>query len=115
LEDFMKKAIKQPSRAMPSAKARRTRQGTGKTSPKAKPARNGASNGKPEPEKHGKLTSLIAMLRRPQGASLEQMCKTTGWQAHSVRGAISGAIKKKLGLTVSSDKASGVRIYRIQD
>jgi hypothetical protein len=112
LEDFMEKAIKRPFRVTPGAKARRARQETGKTNTKAKLARKGASS---EPRKQGVLTSLIAMLRRPQGASLEQMCKATNWQAHSVRGAISGAIKKKLGLAVSSDTTNGVRIYRVQD
>lgn len=53
------------------------------------------------------------MLREPKGKSIDDLMKATGWQAHSVRGAISGAIKKKLGLTVTSEKADGVRVYRI--
>jgi Protein of unknown function (DUF3489) len=41
------------------------------------------------------------------------MMQATGWQAHSVRGALSGALKKKLGLTVSSDKTDSGRVYRV--
>ena len=54
------------------------------------------------------------MLRRPKGATIEQMTAKTGWQAHSVRGAISGALKKKLGLSVTSETVEGRgRVYRI--
>jgi Protein of unknown function (DUF3489) len=61
-----------------------------------------------------KQAKLIELLRRPQGASLSEMQKATGWQAHSVRGVMSGALKKKLGLSISSRKdESGERRYRI--
>jgi hypothetical protein len=43
---------------------------------------------------------MIEMLRRPQGATVEQIAAATGWQHHTIRGAISGALKKKLGLSV---------------
>ena len=57
---------------------------------------------------------LIAMLRRPEGATVAQVIEATGWQKHTVRGAISGALKKKRGLEVISDKSEGgERIYRI--
>ena len=49
------------------------------------------------------------------GASIADLMKTAGWQAHSVRGAISGAIKEKLGLSVVSERVDGVRLYRITD
>ena len=61
----------------------------------------------------GKIGSIIVSLRRPKGASIAELCKATGWQAHSVRGALSGAIKKKLGLAVMSEKTDGRRRYRI--
>jgi Protein of unknown function (DUF3489) len=60
-----------------------------------------------------KIESMIAMLRRSGGASIEALAKATGWQDHSVRGAISGTLKKKLGLVVVSDKTGAVRLYRI--
>jgi hypothetical protein len=56
---------------------------------------------------------VIALLRRPDGAGIGELMATTGWQAHSVRGAIAGALKKKLGLTVLSEKTETGRTYRI--
>ena len=54
------------------------------------------------------------MLRRKEGATIAQIVAATGWQPHTVRGAFAGALKKKLGLTVTSDKVAGVgRVYRI--
>ena len=61
---------------------------------------------------NSKLDLLIARLRRPAGASIEDLAKVTGWQAHSVRGAMAGALRKK-GHAVTSDKVDGVRRYRI--
>ena len=61
----------------------------------------------------GKLGDLVGLLRQDGGATLETMMAATGWQAHSVRGAISGAVKKKLGLAVLSEKVGEVRVYRI--
>ena len=61
----------------------------------------------------GKIGAVVALLRGPQGASIAEIQAATGWQAHSVRGAISGAIKKKLGLKVISEKAEVGRVYRI--
>ena len=65
------------------------------------------------PEPKGKLGAVIALLRRSEGAQVEELMAATGWQAHSVRGAMSGALKKKLGLTISSEKTEAGRIYRI--
>jgi hypothetical protein len=61
-----------------------------------------------------KTASLQALLIRPQGATLEEMCTASGWQPHSVRGFISGSLKKKMGLTVLSAQQDGVRTYRIE-
>jgi hypothetical protein len=61
-----------------------------------------------------KQAQVIAMLKRPEGATISQVCAATGWQQHTVRGTFAGALKKKLGLTIDSDKAQGgERIYRI--
>ncbi len=61
-----------------------------------------------------KLDRLITLLRQTNGASLEELCKVTGWQAHSVRGAIAGSLKKK-GHVIMSERTDGVRRYRIGD
>jgi DNA-binding MarR family transcriptional regulator len=61
-----------------------------------------------------KQALLIDLLKRKKGATIEEIVEATGWQPHSVRGAISGALKKKLGLAVTSEKPSdGPRRYRI--
>ena len=61
-----------------------------------------------------KLARLEAMLRRPNGATIEQISKSLVWQAHSVRGAMSGALKKKQGLTITHELTDdGRRLYRI--
>jgi hypothetical protein len=63
---------------------------------------------------NSKQALMIGMLKRPEGATLAQIVEATGWQSHTVRGAISGSLKKKLGLAVESSKADGAeRIYRI--
>ena len=57
---------------------------------------------------------VIAMLQRPEGATLRQIMDSTGWQAHTVRGTLAGALKKKLGLTIVSEKSpGGERVYRL--
>ena len=53
------------------------------------------------------------MLRRNEGATIAQIVAATGWLPHTVRGAFAGALKKKLGLTVTSEKVEGQRVYRI--
>jgi DNA-binding MarR family transcriptional regulator len=61
-----------------------------------------------------KQAQLIRLLNRKTGATIAEISDATGWQAHSVRGAISGTLKKKLGLDVTSDKVEGRgRVYRI--
>ena len=60
-----------------------------------------------------KQQRMIDMLRRPEGATIPQLSKAFGWEPHTVRGAISGALKKKLGLTVTSTKEERSRVYRI--
>ena len=67
------------------------------------------------PSPKGKIALLVSLLRSDEGATVEAMMAATGWQAHSVRGAMSGSVKKALGLTVASEKIEGVRVYRIAE
>jgi hypothetical protein len=60
-----------------------------------------------------KIDVLVALLRRPQGARIDELMMATGWQSHSVRGALSGAIKKELGLFVLSEQTRAGRVYRV--
>jgi predicted ArsR family transcriptional regulator len=61
-----------------------------------------------------KQAKLIELLRRPDGATIDEIVKKFEWQPHTVRGAIAGALKKRLGLDVRSEKIEGAgRTYRI--
>jgi Protein of unknown function (DUF3489) len=63
---------------------------------------------KPTPRTGTKQALMIDMLKRPEGATVEQIAAATGWQHHTIRGAISGALKKKLGLTVEATRTREV-------
>jgi len=83
-----------------------------------KPAQSMTRKTAPKPRnetkpRDSKQARLIAMLRSPEGATIAAMAKAFGWQPHTVRGALAGALKTKLGLTVSSEKVEGQRVYRI--
>ena len=64
-------------------------------------------------EPTGKLGVLLELLKASNGATLVAMCGATGWQAHSVRGAMSGALKRKHGFSIQTIKVDGVRRYWI--
>lgn len=68
----------------------------------------------PTPRAGTKQAMLIEMLQDPSGATMAEIVAATGWQAHTARGAMSGALGKKLGLTVTSAKEEGRgRVYRV--
>ena len=89
----------------------------GKAAPKrrngAKPRRQNASpRAKPAPRT--KAEACLALLLRPQGATIEELQKLTGWLPHSVRGFLAGTVKKMAGLALASEKAPGEsRRYRV--
>jgi hypothetical protein len=107
--------------AEPAKRQRRTNakraDGTPKA-PKRQPCSKGAvgsRNGtKPVSVKQTKQQTCLDLLGRRDGATLEDLEQATGWQKHSVRGFLAGAVKKKLGLTLISEKPdTGRRRYRI--
>jgi len=75
----------------------------------------------PDPERQSdakrpsKQDVVIAMLRQPEGATVDEVASVTGWQRHTVRGVFSGTLKKKLRLTVASAKEERGRVYRIAE
>ena len=73
----------------------------------------------PDPQSEAKRPSkqdeVIAMLRRPEGATVEEVVRATGWQRHTVRGVFSGTLKKKLGLTLASGQEERGRVYRVAE
>ena len=73
----------------------------------------------PEPEPDAKRPSkqdgVIAMLRRPEGATVDEVASAMGWKRHTVRGLFSGTLKKKLGLTLASTQEERGRVYRITE
>jgi hypothetical protein len=69
----------------------------------------------PDPKRPSKQDVVIAMLRQPEGATVDEVASVTGWQCHTVRGVFSGTLKKKLRLTLASAKEERGRVYRIAE
>jgi hypothetical protein len=104
------RGAKQKPHAAP-ARAKSAKKATsGKKAPKA-PAK-----AKPDGAREGSKTAkVLDLLRRPDGATLKEIMKATGWQPHSVRGFLSGTVGKKLGLTLTSTKGEdGERSYQLK-
>jgi hypothetical protein len=93
---MMTKTTNKPARARPKA-------GGSATIERQRPTKVAATS---------KSKTLIALLTRPEGATIDAMMKASGWQAHSVRGFLAGTLKKK-DKTVFSEKTDAGRIYRI--
>ena len=81
---------------------------------KPRAAKTPRAKTEPRTRADSKQAKLIEMLKRTQGATIDEIATAFDWQKHTVRGAIAGALKKKLGLDVKSEKVEGRgRVYRI--
>lgn len=104
------KAAKSAKKASPKKQAKAAASRTAKS---AKPASKDASKAA-APREGSKKETVIAMMRRKDGATLSEIAAATGWQNHSIRGFVSGQLTKRMGLAVESAKnASRERTYKI--
>lgn len=105
---------KSSSAKSPAAKQARAATGQRSRAAASKPAVKKAKTAPiASPEGSSKQAQLIALLRSAAGASMADMMALTGWQSHTVRGMVSGALRKRLGLNVQSQRVDGVHLYRI--
>jgi hypothetical protein len=85
----------------------------GRTKPVSQASVGGEGKVKVAAANPSKLLTIIGMLRRPDGATIADLVDATGWRPNSIRGAISGAIKKRRLMKVITEVAEGIRTYRI--
>jgi hypothetical protein len=112
---------KPKTKANPAPRKPRVAPAKGKATKKAKAAKKApkppkkAKGAKSEGAREGsKTATVLALIQRAKGAPLAEIMEATGWQAHSVRGFISGALGKKMGLKVESAKRDdGQRVYSV--
>jgi hypothetical protein len=99
-------------RSKPKAPTRSTGRKATKSSPR-KPSVPASS--RPTAGRDTKHARIIAMLKKPAGATIAAIMAATDWQQHSVRGFLAGIVRKKLGLNLVSDQTGKGRVYRIKD
>ena len=111
--------LRKPKPTRKANVAKRGRQGapaTAKATTKASPTKKRSQRAKKASSTRGvsKTAQVLDLLKRPGGATLQELMVATGWQPHSVRGFLSGTVRKKMGLAVNSSKGQdGDRTYSV--
>jgi hypothetical protein len=109
------KPVKRPNVGKRARNVAPTGKKAGKKAASPHTDRTKAKVAKPEARDGCKTAKILALLKRPGGATAKELLKATGWQAHSVRGFISGTVGKKMGLNVASLKGeNGERSYSVK-
>ena len=97
---------------MSKRKAARSRKARSASKVRSKVARREAAHHH-RTRANSKQSRVLALLRGPSGATIATVMRSTGWQPHTVRAFLAAVVRKKLGLTLESEKADGERVYRI--
>lgn len=108
------------ARARRTEKPKRGKAASEQTKKSPDQAKPETVEGSPDPDRKAqpaisKLDRLVALLRAPKGATLPELASATGWQVHSVRGGMAGALRKKGHSVISEKAADGLRRYRIAE
>jgi hypothetical protein len=106
------RGFSRPCKASQSRQAKQQRKAVLKRQPEPRTAKQ-SKQGR-IPEKGTKTETILALLRQPSGATLTALMRATQWQAHSVRGFISGQLGKRMGMRVKSFRRDGDRVYRLR-
>ena len=106
---------KATKKAVAGARRVNVASGKGKVGKKATPKKKVPKSARNEAREGSKTATILDLLKRPGGATTKELIKATSWQPHSLRGLLSGALRKKMGLTVASTKGEdGERSFSIK-